>query len=93
MIPPPIVPDALLSPSPTLKSPAARRWSQFKESHPEDFAHDMERKRLRSAQVQEIQDIDMRQQLVSARQRALPLPPVLSPLEPIRTKVFYDELN
>ena len=48
----------------TMKSPLQRRWSQFKESHPDDFAQDVERKRLRDAQMEsygsDAQDIDLR---------------------------------
>ncbi|CAL1540988.1 unnamed protein product [Lymnaea stagnalis] len=86
LAPPPMPVQNLLSPSPSaLKSPAQRRWSQFKESHPDDFAQDMERKRLRDAQMQsmvtDVQDVDFRL-LTSSRQRSLPLPP-LDPSIPI----------
>lgn len=71
--------ENLLPPSAlNVKSPAQRRWSQFKESHPNDFAQDMERKRMRDAQMQsmvaDIQDVDLRL-LSSSRQRSLTAPP------------------
>lgn len=73
------VQNLLSPPASSLKSPAQRRWSQFKESHPDDFAQDIERKRLRDAQMQsiasEVQDVDLRM-LPSSRQRSLQMPPV-----------------
>ncbi|KAK0064840.1 zinc finger CCCH domain-containing protein 13-like isoform X2 [Biomphalaria pfeifferi] len=75
LAPPPFPVDSLLSPTANLKSPAQRRWSQFKESHPDDFAQDIERKRLRDAQMQSIamenQDVDLRQ--MQPNQRPLPV--------------------
>ncbi|KAH9496037.1 hypothetical protein Btru_014990 [Bulinus truncatus] len=78
LVPPPMPADSLLSPpASNLKSPAQRRWSQFKESHPDDFAQDIERKRLRDAQMQSIalenQDVDLRH-MTPSRMRTLPLP-------------------
>ncbi|XP_059165622.1 uncharacterized protein LOC131948122 [Physella acuta] len=79
LAPPPMPVQNLLSPpASSLKSPAQRRWSQFKESHPDDFAQDIERKRLRDAQMQsiasEVQDVDLR--MLPSRQRSLQMPPV-----------------
>ena len=69
----------------TMKSPLQRRWSQFKESHPDDFAQDVERKRLRDAQMEsfgsDAQDIDLRGP-PTQKPRELKLPP-LDPNVPI----------
>lgn len=96
-IPAPVPSQNLFPPAASnLKSPAQRRWSQFKESHPNDFAQDMERKRLRDAHMQSMttsdaHDVDLRP-LTSSRQRSLPLPP-LDPSVPIPKVGSYFDLS